>query len=41
MEFNIDKCRVMNVRKENLHKRYNISKVTMNRSECERFEYTG
>ena len=36
MEFNINKCRVMNVGRENPHNRYNISKVKLNRSECER-----
>ena len=35
-EFNHDKCRVMNVGRENPHNRYNISKVTLNRSECKR-----
>ena len=35
MEFNIDKWRVMNVGRENPHK-YNIIKVTLNKSECER-----
>ena len=33
MEFNHDKYRVMNVGRENPHNRYNISKVTLNRSE--------
>ena len=37
MEHNIDKFRVMNVGRENPHNRYNISKVTLNRSECERY----
>ena len=36
MNFNIDKCGVMNVGRENSHNRYNISKVTLNRSEWER-----
>ena len=36
MEFNIDKCKVMNVGRENPHNRYNISKVTRIKSECER-----
>ena len=36
MEFNIEKCRVMIVGWENPHNRYNISRVTLNRSECER-----
>ena len=30
MEFDIDKCRVMNVGRENPHNRYNISKVKLN-----------
>ena len=33
MEFNIDKCRVMNVGRENPHK---CNKVKHNRSECKR-----
>ena len=37
MDFNIDKCRVMNVGRENPHNRYNISKEKLNRSECEKF----
>ena len=36
MEFNIDKCRVMNVGRENPHNRYNISRITLNILECER-----
>ena len=36
MEFNHVKCRVMNVGRENPHNRYNINKVTLNKSECER-----
>ena len=36
IQFNIDKCRVMNVGWENPHNRYNISNVTLNRSEFER-----
>ena len=36
MEFNINNCTVMNVCRENPHNRYNISKITLNRSECER-----
>ena len=36
MDFNIDKYRVMNVGRKNPHKRYNISKVKLNRLECER-----
>ena len=35
LDFNHDKCRVMNVGRENPHNRYNISKVTLNISECE------
>ena len=41
MKSDIDMCRVMNVGKENPHKRYNIRYVTLNRSECERFRCTG
>ena len=36
MEFNIDKCRVMNIGRENPHNRYSITNVTLNRSEYER-----
>ena len=36
MEFNIDKYRVMNVGRENPYNRYKISKVTLNKSECEK-----
>ena len=36
MEFNHDKCRVMNVGRENPNNRYNINNVTLNISECER-----
>ena len=35
MAFNIDKCKVMNVGRENPHNRYNINRVMLNRSECE------
>ena len=41
MEFDNDKCRAINVGKENPHYRYNISKLALNRSECERFGCTG
>ena len=37
MEFNHEKCRVINIGRENPHNRFNISKVIRNRSECERF----
>ena len=37
MEFYIDKFRVMNVGRENPHNRYSTNKVTLNRSECERY----
>ena len=36
MDFYIDKCKVMNVGWENLHNRYNISRLMLKRSECER-----
>ena len=36
MDFNIDKCKVMNIGRENPQNRYNINKVMLNRSECER-----
>ena len=35
MEFNHDNYRVMIVGRENPHNRYNISNMTLNRSECE------
>ena len=41
MEFNIDKCRIINAGREIPHNRYNISKVTLNKSECEGFGNTG
>ena len=34
--FDIDKCKVMNVGRENPHNRCNINRVMLNRSECER-----
>ena len=37
MESNIDKCRIMNVGRENPQNRYNTNKITLNRSECERY----
>ena len=30
-EFNNDKCRIINIGRDNPHNRYNISKVTLNR----------
>ncbi|ORD92985.1 hypothetical protein ECANGB1_2036 [Enterospora canceri] len=36
MDFNIDKCKVMNIGRENPQNRYNINRVMLNRSECER-----
>ena len=36
MDFNIDKCKVMNVGRKNPHNRYNINRVMLNRSEWER-----
>ena len=36
MEFNIDKCSVMNVGRKNPHNRYNIRNLLLNRSECKR-----
>ena len=36
MDFNIDKCKVMNIVKENPQNRYNINRLMLNRSECER-----
>ena len=36
MDFNIDKCKVMNIGRENLQNRNNINRVMLNRSECER-----
>ena len=36
MDFNIDKCKVMNSGRENPQNRYNINRVMLNRSECER-----
>ena len=35
MDFNIDKCKVMNVGRENSQNRYNINRVILNKSECE------
>ena len=37
VDLNLDKCRVMNIGRENSHNRYNISKITLDRSECERY----
>ena len=36
MDFNIDKCKVMNIGRENTQNRYNINSIMLNRSECER-----
>ena len=36
MNFNVDKCKVMNVGREYPHNRYNINRVMLNRSECKR-----
>ena len=36
MDFNIDKCKVMNIGRKNLQNRYNINRIMLNRSECER-----
>ena len=36
MDFYIDKCRVMNIGRKNSHNRYNINRIMLNRSECER-----
>ena len=36
MDFIIDKCKVMNIGKENPQNRYNINRVMLNRSKCER-----
>ena len=36
MNFDINKCKVMNIGRENPQNRYNINRVMLNRSECER-----
>ena len=36
MDFNIDKCKAMNIGRENLQNRCNINRLMLNRSECER-----
>ena len=36
MDFNIDKCQGMNIGRENPQNKYNINRVMLNRSECER-----
>ena len=36
MNLDIDKCKVVNVGRKNPHNRYNINRVMMNRSGCER-----
>ena len=35
-QMGIDKCKIMNIGRENSQNRYNINRVMLNRSECER-----
>ena len=36
MDFNINKCKVMNIGMKNPQNRYNINRIMLNRSECDR-----